>query len=56
MRKGIRTTKHSLKQCVECHASSKTGSVAASKEDFCSACHVMPASNWIAGIAMPPSP
>ncbi len=39
MRKGIRTTRHSLKQCVECHASEKTGSVAASKEDFCAACH-----------------
>lgn len=39
MRKGIRTTKHSLKGCVECHASEKTGSVAASKEDFCVACH-----------------
>jgi hypothetical protein len=39
MRKGIRTTRHSLKRCVECHASEKTGSVAASKEDFCAACH-----------------
>lgn len=39
MHKGIRTTKHSLKQCVECHASEKTGSVAAAKEDFCAACH-----------------
>jgi len=39
MRKGIRTTKYSLKKCVECHAGSKTGSVAASKEDFCIACH-----------------
>ncbi len=39
MRDGIRTTQHSLKGCVECHASEKTGSVAASKEDFCSACH-----------------
>jgi hypothetical protein len=39
MRQGIRTTKHSLKGCVECHASSKTGSVASSKEDFCVACH-----------------
>lgn len=39
LRKGIRTTRHSLKQCVECHASEKTGSVAASKEDFCAACH-----------------
>ena len=39
MREGVRTTKHSLKKCVECHASDKTGSVAASKEDFCVACH-----------------
>lgn len=39
MHKGIRTTKHSLKGCVECHASEKTGSVAATKEDFCMACH-----------------
>jgi len=39
MHQGIRTTKYSLTQCVECHASSKTGSVAASKEDFCVACH-----------------
>jgi hypothetical protein len=39
LRKGIRTTRHSLKQCVECHASSKTGSVAASKDDFCASCH-----------------
>jgi hypothetical protein len=40
MRQGIRTTKHSLKGCVDCHASSTTGSVASSKEDFCAACHV----------------
>jgi len=39
MRKGIRTTQHSLKKCVECHAGEKSGSVAASKEDFCVACH-----------------
>lgn len=39
MRKGIRTTKHSLKGCVDCHASTKTGSVAASKDDFCASCH-----------------
>lgn len=39
LRKGIRTTKYSLKKCVECHAGSKTGSVASSKEDFCVACH-----------------
>lgn len=39
MRQGIRTTKHSLKGCVDCHASTKTGSVAASNDDFCAACH-----------------
>lgn len=39
LRRGIRTSKHSLKKCVECHASEKTGSVAASKQDFCVACH-----------------
>lgn len=39
MRQGIRTTKYSLKGCVECHASEKTGSVIASKDDFCMACH-----------------
>lgn len=39
LRQGIRTTKYSLKGCVECHASDKTGSVAASKEDFCVSCH-----------------
>jgi hypothetical protein len=39
MHEGIRTTKHSLKGCVECHASEKTGSVAASKDDFCASCH-----------------
>lgn len=36
---GIRTKKFSLKQCIECHASEKTGSVAASKDDFCVSCH-----------------
>jgi len=39
LRQGIRTTKYSLKKCVECHASDKTGSVASSKQDFCVACH-----------------
>jgi hypothetical protein len=39
MRKGIRTTRHSLKACVECHASPETGSVAAGKKDFCVSCH-----------------
>jgi hypothetical protein len=36
---GVRTPKHSLKGCVECHASEKTGSVATAKEDFCVSCH-----------------
>lgn len=39
MHHGIRTSQHSLKACIECHASSTTGSVASSKEDFCMACH-----------------
>ena len=36
---GIRTKKYSLKECINCHASEKTGSVAASKDDFCVSCH-----------------
>lgn len=39
LRQGIRTTRHSLKGCVECHVSEKTGSVASSKDDFCMGCH-----------------
>lgn len=39
MRKGIRTTQYSLKNCIECHVNPKTGSVASSKEDFCMGCH-----------------
>ena len=39
VRQGIRSTKYSLKGCVACHAGSKTGSVASSKDDFCVACH-----------------
>jgi len=38
-RLGIRTAAHSLKGCVECHASPATGSVAAAQEDFCQSCH-----------------
>ena len=37
---GIRGAKHSLKDCVACHASAKTGSVAAAPTDFCQSCHV----------------
>jgi hypothetical protein len=36
---GIRTKKYSLKERINCHASEKTGSVAASKDDFCVSCH-----------------
>ena len=39
LRQGIRTTKYSLKGCVECHASAKTCSVASTKDDFCVTCH-----------------
>lgn len=39
MHKGIRTAKYSLKQCIDCHASQKTGSVIASGENFCVSCH-----------------
>lgn len=38
MREGVRTTRFSLKGCVECHASRKTGSVLG-EEGFCSSCH-----------------
>jgi hypothetical protein len=38
MREGIRTRKHSLKECVECHSSAKTGSVLGEK-GFCQSCH-----------------
>ena len=37
--KGIRGAKHSLKDCVDCHASRQTGSVAAAPGDFCVSCH-----------------
>jgi hypothetical protein len=38
MHKGIRTSQFSLKGCVECHASSKTGSVLG-EQGFCQSCH-----------------
>ncbi len=37
--KGIRTKKHSLKECINCHASKQTGSVTAAKDNFCVSCH-----------------
>lgn len=38
MHDGIRTRQHSLKECVGCHASAKTGSVLGEK-GFCQSCH-----------------
>lgn len=38
MHEGIRTRKYSLKECVQCHASTKTGSVLGEK-GFCQSCH-----------------
>jgi len=38
MHEGIRTTRFSLKNCVDCHASTKTGSVLGDK-GFCADCH-----------------
>lgn len=35
---GIRTTRHSLANCVECHASRKTGRVTGG-DGFCQSCH-----------------
>lgn len=37
---GIRTKKHSLKNCIDCHASVKTNSVVGSNENFCQSCHI----------------
>ena len=39
MHKGIRTTKYSFKNCVDCHADPKTNSVLG-KDGFCESCHV----------------
>lgn len=36
---GVRGAKHSLKGCIDCHASAKSGSVAQTPQDFCVACH-----------------
>jgi len=38
MHEGIRTARFSLKHCVECHASRKTGSVLGD-QGFCASCH-----------------
>jgi len=36
---GVRTTQHSLANCVACHASKATGRVTGSKDAFCESCH-----------------
>ena len=36
---GIRTTQHSLANCIACHASRETGRVTGSKDAFCEGCH-----------------
>jgi hypothetical protein len=38
MRQGVRAPRFSLKGCVDCHASQKTGSVLG-QDGFCSSCH-----------------
>jgi len=38
MHQGLRETRFSLKNCVECHADGATGSVLG-KDGFCSSCH-----------------
>ena len=39
VRGGIRGAKHSLKACIDCHASQKTASVAKAETNFCVSCH-----------------
>ena len=39
VRGGIRGAKHSLKDCIECHASRETASVNKAPTDFCVSCH-----------------
>jgi hypothetical protein len=39
VRDGVRTTQHSLANCVACHASKETGRVTGSKDAFCESCH-----------------
>jgi predicted CXXCH cytochrome family protein len=39
VRGGIRGAKFSLKDCIDCHASQKTGSVTLAETNFCVSCH-----------------
>ena len=36
---GIRGAKYGLKECIDCHASQKTASVAKEQTNFCVSCH-----------------
>ena len=36
---GVRTTQHSLANCVACHAGRETGRVTGSSDAFCEGCH-----------------
>jgi len=36
---GVRTTQHSLANCVACHASRETGRVTGARDAFCESCH-----------------
>jgi cytochrome c553 len=40
VRKGIRGSKYSLANCVDCHASKDNNSVLGSNRNFCQGCHV----------------
>lgn len=55
MHKGIRTSKHSLKNCVECHADPKTNSVLG-KDGFCESCHTHTAVSMDCFTCHTPSP
>ena len=39
VREGIRTTQHSLANCIDCHADPKTGRATGSRDAFCEGCH-----------------
>lgn len=39
VREGVRGAKVSLNACIDCHASSKNGSVLGSGQSFCQGCH-----------------
>jgi len=39
MHKGIRTKKHSLQNCINCHASTKDDRVIGTNQHFCQSCH-----------------